>query len=84
MQRRVRKDPIEEEKCEAVAALLMEGKVGKRLETEIKQVIAEKVAADPGRVELAPLATKRGRRSVQSRTQIHGTTLSCMPSSLPL
>ena len=36
IRRRVRKDEAEEEKCKSVAALLMKGKTGVALESEIK------------------------------------------------
>lgn len=39
IRRRVRKDEAEEEKCESVAKLLLKGKTGVALETEIKDKI---------------------------------------------
>lgn len=39
IRRRVRKDEAEEEKCHSVAQLLLAGKTGQKLETEIKAKI---------------------------------------------
>ena len=39
IRRRVRKDEAEEEKCKSVAELLMKGKSGQALESEIKAKI---------------------------------------------
>ncbi len=60
-QRRVRKDENEDEKCDAVANLLIQGKAGEVLEVEIKEQIASVTPGidDPKKVKLA---VKKGRR----------------------
>lgn len=61
LQRRVRKDPLEDDKCDAVASLLIQGKAGNALENEVKGKIAEKtgLAENPEDINLV---VKRGRR----------------------
>lgn len=62
-QRRVRKDPIEDQKCDAVANLLIQGASGDQLETEVKETLAQQ-APEPVAPEQIKLVNKRGRRSV--------------------
>jgi hypothetical protein len=61
LQRRVRKDPLEDDKCDAVASLLIQGKAGNALETEVKTKIAEKTGLAENPEEIT-LVVKRGRR----------------------
>lgn len=64
-QRRVRKDPIEDQKCDAVANLLIQGASGDQLESEVKETLAQQ-APEPVAPEQIKLVNKRGRRSVCS------------------
>lgn len=61
MRRRVRKDKNEDDKCEAVATLLIQGSSGDQLEGEVKETLAQK-AEEPIKPEDVKLVTKRGRR----------------------
>lgn len=63
LQRRVRKDAIEDQKCEAVANLLIQGASGDQLETEVKETLAQQ-APEPVAAEQIKLVNKRGRRLV--------------------
>lgn len=47
IRRRVRKDEAEEEKCRSVAELLIKGKSGEALETEIKEKIKKGPTTPP-------------------------------------
>ncbi|KAJ9099991.1 hypothetical protein QFC19_005808 [Naganishia cerealis] len=61
IRRRVRKDPLEDDKCEAVASLLIQGKAGNALETEVKEKIAEKTGQPMSPTQIK-LVVKKGRR----------------------
>lgn len=61
VRRRVRKDPNEDAKCEAVASLLIQGATGEVLETEVKESLAQ-TAPEPVHPGQIKLVTKKGRR----------------------
>ncbi|KAJ9107511.1 hypothetical protein QFC21_000967 [Naganishia friedmannii] len=61
IRRRVRKDPLEDDKCDAVASLLIQGKAGDVLETEVKEKIAEKNGQPISPTQIK-LVVKKGRR----------------------
>ncbi|KAJ9123245.1 hypothetical protein QFC22_001441 [Naganishia vaughanmartiniae] len=61
IRRRVRKDPLEDDKCDAVASLLIQGKAGDALESEVKEKIAEKNGQPISPTQIK-LVVKKGRR----------------------
>jgi hypothetical protein len=61
IRRRVRKDPAEDEKVEAVAELLIKGKAGEALESEIKEQLTQRSEASESEGE-AQKAPSGGRR----------------------
>jgi hypothetical protein len=54
---------LEDDKCDAVASLLIQGKAGNALENEVKEKIAEKTGLVENPEEIN-LVVKRGRRWV--------------------
>lgn len=62
VRRRVRKDVNEDNKCDAVAALLIKGKAGAGLEQEVKRELAKLQPDSPKDLHEIQLITKRGRR----------------------
>lgn len=54
IRRRVRKDKTEEEKVEAVAEAMIQGKAGKLLAEEVKEQVAKSAAASESESEAAP------------------------------
>lgn len=61
IRRRVRKDPVEDEKVEVMAEALIKGKKGDELENEVKDVLGDKVEASS-----ESGASTRSRRYVDS------------------
>lgn len=59
IRRRVRKDPAEDEKVEAVAEALMKGKAGEALETEIKEQMAQRSDASESEAEPSKAGASR-------------------------
>nr|XP_018259600.1 uncharacterized protein I303_07668 [Kwoniella dejecticola CBS 10117]OBR81758.1 hypothetical protein I303_07668 [Kwoniella dejecticola CBS 10117] len=64
IRRRVRKDPAEDEKVDAVAAALIEGKSGNKLEEEIKEQIIQKGNESDVGSEGSSSSASRRRRDV--------------------
>jgi hypothetical protein len=57
---------LEDDKCDAVASLLIQGKAGDALETEVKEKIAEK-NGEPISPTQIKLVVKKGRRQGNER-----------------
>ncbi|WVQ95634.1 hypothetical protein IAU59_002732 [Kwoniella sp. CBS 9459] len=64
IRRRVRKDPAEDEKVEAVAEALIQGKAGDALESEIKDQMVSRSEASESEAESTRSTSRRRRRDV--------------------
>ncbi|OCF43601.1 specific transcriptional repressor [Kwoniella heveanensis CBS 569] len=64
IRRRVRKDPAEDEKVEAVAEALIQGKAGEALESEIKDQMVSRSEASESEAESTRSTSRRRRRDV--------------------